>query len=100
MPGRTTRRDLLGELADGLAQRSVKLIFYYHFGYDCYHSIDREWMEAAGGYKADKTEMFASVRKITAEIGGRYGERLHGWYFDSGLRYYDCHSDSTPAEGP
>lgn len=100
LPGRTTRRDLLGELAGKLAERSIKLIFYYHFGYDCYHSIDKQWMEAAGGYRADKTELFANVQKIIVEIGSRYGERLHGWYFDSGRRYYDCHSDSTPAEGP
>ncbi|MBF0246373.1 MAG: hypothetical protein HQL31_14100 [Planctomycetes bacterium] len=100
LPGRTTRRDLLGEIADKLAERSIRLLFYYHFGYDCYHSIDREWMEAAGGYKADKTELYANLQKIIAELGERYGQRLQGWYFDGGRRYYDAHWDSSPAEGP
>lgn len=100
LPGRTTESDLLGEIADKLAERSIRLLFYYHFGYDCYHSIDREWMEAAGGYRADKTELFVNIREIIAEIAERYGDRLHGWYFDGGRRYYDCHWDGSAAEGP
>jgi hypothetical protein len=34
------------------------------------------------------------------EVGERYGDKLHGWWFDGGQRYYDCHFDnSSPAIG-
>ncbi|MCO8121527.1 alpha-L-fucosidase [Stieleria sp. TO1_6] len=98
--GRTTRRDLLGEMADRLHQKGVKLIFYYHYGYECYHSQDTAWLEAAGGYKADKTQLYANVMKIVSELGARYADKLDGWWFDGGARYLNCHFDgSSGAEG-
>jgi hypothetical protein len=96
LAGRTTKRDLLGEMADALHERGIKLIFYYHYGYDCNHSIDAEWMEASGGYKADKTELYQNWMAIVSEIGNRYGDKLNGWWFDGGQRYYNCHFDNTP----
>ncbi|HAR65964.1 MAG TPA: hypothetical protein DCR55_07105 [Lentisphaeria bacterium] len=96
--GRTTKRDLLGEMADALHERGIKLIFYYHYGYDCGHSIDADWMKASGGYKPDKTDFYQNWMAITAEIGDRYGDKLHGWWFDGGQRYYNCHFDSTPGD--
>lgn len=96
--GRTTRRDLLGEMADALNERGIKLIFYYHYGYDCNHSVDAEWMKASGGYKADKTEFYKNWMAIVSEIGQRYGDKLHGWWFDGGQRYYNCHFDNTPGD--
>ena len=99
--GRTTQRDLLGEMADALHKRGVKLIFYYHYGYDCNHSIDKEWMEASGGYKADKTEFYENFKKVVSEIGDRYGEKLNGWWFDGGQRFYNCHFDNSQGDqGP
>ncbi|TWU34101.1 Alpha-L-fucosidase [Novipirellula aureliae] len=96
--GRTTKRDLLGEMADALQARGIKLIFYYHYGYDCNHSIDADWMKASGGYEADKTELYQNWMSIVSEIGDRYGEKLHGWWFDGGQRYYNCHFDNTPGD--
>ena len=96
--GRTTKRDLLGEMADALHARGIKLIFYYHYGYDCNHSIDADWMKASGGYKADKTEFYKNWMAIVSEIGDRYGDKLHGWWFDGGQRYYNCHFDNTPGD--
>ena len=99
--GRTTKRDLLGEMADALAERGVKLIFYYHYGYDCNHSIDQEWMNASGGYLADKTTFYQNWIKIVSEMGQRYGKNLHGWWFDGGQRFYNCHFDNTRGDqGP
>lgn len=98
--GRTTRRDLLGEMAERLHEKGVRLIFYYHYGYDCYHSQDKEWLEAAGGYKADKTELFTNWKRIVSEVGARCGDKLDGWWFDGGARYLNCHFDgSSGAEG-
>ena len=96
--GRTTKRDLLGEMADALHARGIKLIFYYHYGYDCNHSVDADWMKASGGYKADKTEFYKNWMAIVSELGDRYGDKLHGWWFDGGQRYYNCHFDNTPGD--
>jgi hypothetical protein len=99
VPGRTTRRDLLGELADGLCERGIRLILYYHYGYDCYHSTDRAWMEASGGHEADKSRLLDNCRAIVREVARRYGRKLHGWFFDGGQRCYDCHFDDSPYVG-
>lgn len=96
--GRTTKRDLLGEMADALQAKGIKLIFYYHYGYDCNHSIDADWMKVSGGYKADKTELYQNWVAIISEIGNRYGDKLNGWWFDGGQRYYNCHFDGTPGD--
>ncbi|SDM04127.1 Alpha-L-fucosidase [Kriegella aquimaris] len=93
--GRTTKRDLLGEMANRLYEKGIKLIFYYHYGYDCYHSKDSTWLQAAGGYKADKTELYQNINNILTEVGNRYGEKLNGWFFDGAQRYYDTHFDGT-----
>ena len=93
--GRTTKRDLLGEMADRLYEKGIKLIFYYHYGYDCYHSKDSTWLKAAGGYKADKTELYRNINTILTEVGNRYGKKLNGWFFDGAQRYYDTHFDGT-----
>ncbi|SHJ03582.1 alpha-L-fucosidase [Pseudozobellia thermophila] len=93
--GRTTERDLLGEMADLLHAKGIKLIFYYHYGYDCYHSKDPEWMEVAGGYEADKSRLYKNVNDIIAEVGRRYGDKLNGWFFDGAQRYYDSRFDNS-----
>lgn len=100
LPGRTTKRDLLAELADGLESRGVRLIFYYHYGYDCYHSKDPVWMEASGGYLPDKTKLFGNIEGVLAELGDRYGDKLDGWFLDGGHRYYDTRFDGSPSAGP
>jgi len=98
--GRTTNRDLLGEMADRLHEKGVKLIFHYHYGYECYHSQDTAWLEAAGGYNADKTQLYTNLMRIISEVGDRYGDKLDGWWFDGGARYLNCHFDgSSGAEG-
>lgn len=95
LTGRTTERDLLGEMADRLADKNIKLLYYYHYGYDCYHSKDSLWMQAAGGYEADKTILYKNVSNIIAEIGERYGDKLNGWFFDGSQRYYDSNFDGS-----
>lgn len=93
--GRTSKRDLLGEMADILDEKGIKLIFYYHYGYDCYHSKDSTWLQAAGGYKADKIELYQNMTNLLSEIGERYKDKLHGWWIDGAQRYYDCHFDGS-----
>ena len=95
--GRTTKRDLLGEMVDRLHKKGVKVIFYYHYGYDCYHSEDSDWLKASGGKEADKTKLYANIMKILTEAGSRYGDKLDGWWFDGGARYLNCHFDGSSA---
>lgn len=96
--GRTTQRDLLGEMANLLHNRGIKLIFYYHYGYECYHSRDMPWLEAVGGLKGDKTQLYENLMTIVSEVGERYGDKLHGWWFDGGARYYNCHFDDSKSK--
>ena len=95
--GRTTSRDLLGEMAARLHEKEVKLIFYYHYGYECYHAQDTAWLELAGGYQADKSELYSNLMRIISELGTRYGDHLDGWWFDGGARYLNCHFDGSSA---
>lgn len=95
--GRTTRRDLLGEMVNRLHEKGIKVIFYYHYGYECYHSQDTDWLTAAGGYQADKTQLYSNMISILSEVGTRYGDKLDGWWFDGGARYLNCHFDGSSA---
>jgi hypothetical protein len=77
MPGRTCSRDLPGDLADALAQKGIKLIFYYHHGVG-----DPEWASKSGFLQSDKSSFFAHEAAILREVGLRYGSKLAGWWFD------------------
>ncbi len=84
MPGRTSQRDLIGELADALNRRGIKLMLYYHCGYG-----DREWQTRNfGTTDANQIGTDALFRKnwiaIITEVGERYGSRLAGWFIDEG----------------
>jgi hypothetical protein len=85
LPGRTTSRDLVTELADALGKHGIKLMLYYHIG-----SVgDPEWLKASGFWKTDTTQIFDSWSAVIGEIGERYGEKLAGWWFDDGtINYY------------
>jgi hypothetical protein len=93
LPGRTSERDLISEIADALEGRGIKLMLYYHSGYPCYHAIDEEWWHAVGGDKADKAAFHDHLCRIVAEVGERYGRKVAGWFFDGAQRYYDPHKD-------
>jgi hypothetical protein len=84
MPGRTSKRDLIGELADALNSRGIRLVHYYHCGYG-----DREWQvrnfattdpNQIGMDHQFRTNWIAIIN----EIGKRYGSRLAGWFIDEG----------------
>ena len=100
LPGRTSERDLIGDIADALEGRGIRLMLYYHSGYPCYHAVDEAWWRAVGGDQADKTTFHDHFCRIVAEVGERYGSRVAGWFFDGAQRYYDPHYDDTPAVGP
>jgi alpha-L-fucosidase len=89
LPGRTCSRDLIGELADALNKRGMKMILYYHLG--------RWWAKggvsqagwAKNGISEEDQKFFVdSFCSITTEIGWRYGKKLAGWLIDDGMIFY------------
>lgn len=81
LPGRTAERDLLGELAAGLAQRGKKLILYYNHA--CNHGADPAWERAVGYHDAVKGRLGDNLCHIVQWLSERYGGQFHGWWFDS-----------------
>jgi hypothetical protein len=89
IPGRTCSRDLVGELADAMSKRGMKLILYYHLGHWWAKSGVRRYGWAKNGMSEDDWKLFVeSFCTITAEVGRRYGKRLAGWLIDDGMIYY------------
>ena len=90
LSGRTARRDLLGELAQGLAARGKKLIVYYN--HSCNSGEDPPWERASGYHDPTKDRFAANILGIVRWIGERYGQLIQAWWFDS--------SYSVDARGP
>ncbi len=81
LPGRTSKRDLIRELADALAAKGKHLLVYYN--HSCNHKQDAEW-EKAVGYHAPNKERFAqNLMDIISNMGERYKEKIKAWWFDS-----------------
>ena len=80
LPGRTTRRNLLREIADSLAAEGVRTILYYNHG--C-NGEDKEWMDAVG-YAPESLDRFAAnIVSIVGDLSVSCGPNVAGWWFDS-----------------
>lgn len=86
LPGRTCQRDLIGDLADALNKRGIKLILYYHLGHG--EQFNKDWWKKNWVSHDDMTRFFDNFCAITTEVGNRYGKRLSGWMIDDGMIYY------------
>jgi len=79
MPGHTSKRDLIGDLADALNRRGIKLVLYYN---------GSALKPRDPGTDPNQVGTDAQFRKswiaIVTEIGERYGSRLTGWFIDEG----------------
>ena len=53
MPGRTCKRDLIGEMAGKLQEYGIALILYFHHGVG-----DLEWVKASGFFKSRQVKIF------------------------------------------
>lgn len=80
-PRRTTKRDLIGELADACHTRGLHFILYYN--HSCNHGDDPEWEYAVGYHAPDKSRLIQNLLGILSELGSRYGTRVEAWWFDS-----------------
>jgi hypothetical protein len=88
----TSSRDLIGEVMDALDAEGIDFMLYYHRGQvsEAPWFLDEsfpitEFTERGTG---DRSVFFDSWETIITEIGNRYGEKLDGWFFDSGMVYY------------
>jgi hypothetical protein len=84
LPGRTTPRDLVRELAKALAKQNIKLILYFHPG----HDDQLWWSKLKYDGEQDKSRYFDLWCKVISSIGERYGTLLAGWWFDDGMGSY------------
>ncbi len=81
LPGRTCRRDLIGEIATRLRERNIHFIAYYN--HSCNHPDDPEWEQAVGYHDPDKNRLAENLCQIVAWMGGHYGDLIRAWWFDS-----------------
>lgn len=83
MPGRTTERDLIEDLAQALRKRGIRLMLY----------LNPAWDEAfrthTGGGDRAPTRLLEAWNATVTEIGERYGERVFGYWFDKGPWFYE-----------
>ena len=85
LPGRTCRRDLLGEIADGLAAEGILLMLYYNHGV---WGNDPEWSRAAGAEEVDPRIYFENLGRELRWIGERYGRKVVAFWFDHGPSHF------------
>lgn len=69
-PGWTTRRDLIGEIADALGKRHIRLILYI-----ASHTL-------GGLYKSSAAKYIQIHEDVFSELGKRYGTRIAGYWLD------------------
>ena len=84
LPGRTTKRDLIGELIETLDQRNIRFIAYYN--HSCNGKNDPDWKQACGyadGIEGNLDQFAKNICEIVGFIAKRYGSKLCGWWFDS-----------------
>lgn len=89
LPGRTCKRDLLMEIADGLAEAGIKLTLYYNHGTSKPLSSpdapqDPEWQHAVGSFEmGDRNRYYDNYCRVLGELGERYGRKVIALWLDS-----------------
>lgn len=78
MPGHTSKRDLIGDLADALHRRGIKLVLYYN------GSALTDFRGADPNEVGTDAQFRKNWIAIVTEVGERYGNRVAGWFIDEG----------------
>ncbi len=81
LPGRTSQRDLIKEMAVQLKKRHIHLILYYN--HSCNQQEDMQWQRALGYHDTDKNRLADNLCEIVAWMGQHYNDLLKAWWFDS-----------------
>ncbi len=85
-PGSTTKRDLLGEIAQSLEARNIRLMLYM-----ASHTVGK--LRVATG-----TEYLRIHKDILQEIGQRYGTRVAGYWFDGWYQTLEAYPEINPRD--
>jgi hypothetical protein len=80
LEGRTTKRNLLKEIADALAAEGIRTILYYNHG--C-NGEDKQWMKACGYSDANLEQFGSNIVSIVRDLSLGCGKNISGWWFDS-----------------
>lgn len=87
-PGRTTKRDLLGEILDKCAEKDIRVIAYYNHSCNGWDPYVVKWMKEClcpfgpdGG--GDEKQFQQNIISIVKDMSMRYGSKISGWWFDS-----------------
>lgn len=81
IPGRTSERDLIGEMALALKNMGKKFIVYYN--HSCNSGDDPKWENAVGYHEKDKNFLAKNLCEIVGWLGQQYGDLIQAWWFDS-----------------
>lgn len=86
LPGRTCRRDLILEIADGLLAAGIRLVIYYNptTHRDARVIQDPEWQEATGAGLPDRSRFFGNYCRILSWAGRHYGPKAIAFWIDGG----------------
>ena len=106
MPGLTSERDLISELADKLEPHGIRLMFYFNGE----GSTTPGYMETTRFWEDEKYHAEICY-KLTEAISKKYGKKIHGWWIDCcyeppickgrGVRYdYKRYADALRAGNP
>jgi Alpha-L-fucosidase len=85
-PGSTTKRDLLGEIAQALEARNIRLMLYM-----ASHTVGK--LRVATG-----AEYLRIHKDILQEIGQRYGTRVAGYWFDGWYQTLEAYPEINPRD--
>ncbi len=88
--GHTSKRDLIGELADALEMHGIKLMLYFN-GDGC---TDKPWQDTTFTY-TNREAHAEYCYKIAESISKKYGKKIHGWWIDCCYVPGLCHSYGT-----
>jgi len=81
LSGRTTKRDLIWEIASSLSTHGIHLILYYN--HSCNSKDDPEWEQAVGYHEKYKDRLVSNLCDIVTWMGLHYGDKIKAWWFDS-----------------
>jgi hypothetical protein len=90
-PGWTIKRDLIGEIAEALNTRGIKLILYINTP-----GMGNFYTPGMGNHpNASEPEFISTVIKLITEVGKRYRTSIAGYWLDS-FNYIDPHYPHFP----
>jgi hypothetical protein len=82
-PGKTTKRDLILEIADALNKKGVRLIAYINGPLAFKLNVKGE------PTAMEKQDFVLNFKEMLSEIGNRYGNKIAGYWFDSWYQIFE-----------